>query len=338
MAAEVILGKSVLRHHLELAGVLTSTTAPVVVFAREDEYDELRELVGAAQPAPVIFVSGAPRADASVLRTDRLYQPAQLRRCLRRGKTAERAVLWRLDQPGSLQAAGQELLRRLTYQPLGTYWAFPLAARLAEALRTTPIRPNALTLASACLMLGAAGIVAAGGAGVAGRCAVALALAAALVIDTADGRLARLQGTSSAFGRWLDEVLDELADMILHAAIAWEAYCRFGQPLWLLVGIIYAQGKHLFLIQALRGDELENNRTREHSASGHPGGDPTRRGGPVLSRIRAALHLAGHADVRWHLWIALAFLGRLEVALAVFAAYFPLRALVGAVKKGVRHA
>ena len=60
--------------------------------------------------------------------------------------------------------------------------------------------------------------------------AVALCLALALVLDTADGRLARLQGTCSAFGRWLDQVLDELADLALHAAIAWAAFVRDGQP------------------------------------------------------------------------------------------------------------
>ena len=42
-----------------------------------------------------------------------------------------------------------------------------------------------------------------------------------------------LQGTSSAFGRWLDQVLDELADMALHAAIAWAAFSRDGRPIWL---------------------------------------------------------------------------------------------------------
>ena len=53
-------------------------------------------------------------------------------------------------------------------------------------------------------------------------------LAAALVLDTSDGHLARLQGTASEFGRWLDANLDELGDMALHAAIAWAAFARDG--------------------------------------------------------------------------------------------------------------
>ena len=118
-----------------------------------------------------------------------------------------------------------------------------------------------MTLASGTLMLSAAALVAVGPGGWIGRVTVALSLALALVLDTADGRLARLQGTSSAFGRWLDQVLDELADMALHAAIAWAAFNRDGRPIWLLLGIIYASGKYLFVIQSLLGDELEGPRT-----------------------------------------------------------------------------
>jgi hypothetical protein len=50
------------------------------------------------------------------------------------------------------------------------------------------------------------------------------------------------------------------------------------------------------------------------------------------------MRLIGHADIRWHLWIALAAVGRLDLALAAYAGYYPLRAFTGAVRKGVRHA
>jgi hypothetical protein len=48
--------------------------------------------------------------------------------------------------------------------------------------------------------------------------------------------------------------------------------------------------------------------------------------------------LAGHADVRWHLWIVLAMLGRLDLALVAYALYFPIRAIAGAARKAGRHA
>src|SRR5205807_932782 len=80
----------------------------------------------------------------------------------------------------------------------------------------------------------------------AGRVVTAAALALALVLHTADGHLARLQGTASEFGRWLDAILDELGDMALHAAAAWAAFHRDAQPAWLLLGMLYAMGKYLF--------------------------------------------------------------------------------------------
>jgi hypothetical protein len=148
-----------------------------------------------------------------------------------------------------------------------------------------------------------------------------------------------LQGTSSAFGQWLDQVLDELADMALHAAIAWAAFSRDGWPLWLVLGIIYASGKYLFLIQSLLGDELERSTNDATPQLAEIGEESTQRRGRMgLHGLTALVRLAGHADIRWHLWIVLAAAGRLEVALAVYAAYFPMRAFAGAVRKGVRHA
>ena len=267
LAAEVVLGKSVLNHLLDLAVEHVPAGKAVVSALRGDEHERLRELALCSSSGAVVFVNGPPRADAAILRTDRLYDPARLRRGLRRGRSPESAVVWRLDRPESLLTADQELTRRLSYQPLGKYWAFPLARRLAERLCPTSITPNALTLCAGMLMLSSSAIVAVGTTGLTGQVTVPLLLALALVLDTADGRLARLQGTSSVFGRWLDQVLDELADMALHAAIAWSAFNRDGRPIWLLLGMIYASGKYLFLIQSLLGEELERPTNNVHSVA-----------------------------------------------------------------------
>ena len=151
--------------------------------------------------------------------------------------------------------------------------------------------------------------------------------ALALVLDTADGHLARLQGTASEFGRWLDAWLDELADMALHAATAWAAFVRDGHPGWLVLGMLYGMGKYQFLVGtadryvATVGDKKS--------------GDGARVTG-LGSALVAGVRLAGHADIRWHLWIVLAAVGRLDLALAAYAFYFPARALAGAFRKAVR--
>jgi hypothetical protein len=373
LAAEQVLGRSVFSHLMDLVAQIAAPNEPLIVHALTEDHRRLREISDYLPGRQVVLDSGAPRPDAAVLRTDRFYDARRLRRILRAGRPAESAALWRLDQPAALRAADQELRRRLTYQPLGKYWAFPLARRLAQMLRPTAVRPNAITLASGALMLGAAGLTAAGADTSSARLAIALSLALALVLDTADGRLARLQGTCSAFGRWLDEVLDELADLALHAAIAWAAFVRDGHPAWLVLGIFFASGKYLFLVQSQGARELNlvsQFEEGEPPAEPHPrqarleprspritpgrldppAGEEARDGSApahsalvlgragVVDRATQLVRFLGHADLRWHVWIALALIGRLELALAFYAFYFPARALAGIVKKGVQHA
>jgi phosphatidylglycerophosphate synthase len=162
--------------------------------------------------------------------------------------------------------------------------------------------------------------------------ATSAALALSLVLDTADGHLARLQGTASPFGRWLDAVLDELGDMALHAAIAWAAFARDSAPVWLVLGMLYAMGKYLFQVVNATWEANKDSTTDEAKSS-------TGRTSIALeSSLPKLVRLAGHADIRWHLWIVLAFLGRLDLGLAAYALYFPIRALGAAVRKEPDHA
>ncbi len=325
LAAERILGRSVLERLLDLASAAIDPGEPIQVHAREEDHRQLRLLAAHPHPGGVIFVSGAPPSGVVVLESSRIYDPKRLSRRLGRGQSPDMAVIWRLDRPETLAAAEDELRRRATYQPLGSYWAFPLADWLTARLVSTRVRPTLLTLIAAFLMLGGAALVAMESST---HLAIAGMLALALVLDTADGRLARLQGTASAFGRWLDQVLDELADLTLHAAIAWAAFRAHGEHGWLLLGILYASGKYLFLTQSLLGEELEASLSRS--------AQPDQDAGPASLPARM-IRLAGHADVRWHLWIVLSALGRLELALLAYALYFPARAMAGMVRKGVRH-
>ena len=327
LANEPVLGRPVLDHLLDLAAEFAD--GPVAVHARLDEHDGLRLAVGPRGAGRLNLVTGPPPAHAAILRSDRLYDPKRLRAALRKGRDPESAAIWRLDRPSGLSGAGDELIRRRTYQPIGRFWVLGPARLLARALRPTLIRPNAVTLASGALVLAASVLVAWPGLPPwASRGLAASALALALVLDTADGHLARLQGTASDFGRWLDANLDELGDMALHAAVAWSAFVQDGQPAWLVAGMLYAMGKYLFVVGAASGEALD-------AGNGRPGlpAEVARTG-----RLRSLALLAGHADVRWHLWIVLAALGRLDAALVAYALYFPGRAVAGAARKAARHA
>jgi phosphatidylglycerophosphate synthase len=346
MAAEVVLGRPVLGHLLDHATSLASPGQSIAVHAREDEHPLLQGLVAEHGSDRFRLVAGPPQAGAAILRTDRFYDGRRLRWAMRTGQNLETAAIWRLDRPEALGAAEDELKRRLTYQPLGRFWAFSLAEKLAAVLELSAFRPNMLTLGAAGLMLAAAGIVAFGGPGLIHQFFTALALATALVLDTADGRLARLQGTASPFGRWLDHVLDELCDVALHAAIAWSMFRATNLPGWLAVGILYASGKYMFLVQSVAGEALERE------AGSGVGGEPVGQTSGLRVRrqtrprgsfrpshaLKRLVGMAGHADVRWHLWIVLGLFGRLDLALIAYAVYFPLRALGGGIGKAVAHA
>jgi hypothetical protein len=352
VASAIVSSRPAIDHVVDLALGLAEPGAPIEVYARPEDHAEISSLIRPTAHDRIRLLSGSPRADAVVLRTDRIYEPRRLRREVSRGGAPEAAVTWRLDRPEAIATADEELLRRRVYQPLGRFWAFPLAHRLAESLRETRVRPNALTLAAASLMLGGSACLVVAGPFPWANAAIAFAFAAALVLDTADGHLARLQGTASPFGRWLDQVLDEWADLSLHAAIAWAAFVQTDQPAWLAVGIAYAAGKYLFLFQSHAGSELEAAirlsvepgqeiaPSSFHSAStGSRATVPALKAEATRNRGLAALvRLVGHADIRWHLWIVLAAVGRLDLALAVYAVYFPMRAAAGFLRKVVIHA
>lgn len=323
LASELVLGRPVLAHLVDLVGALGARS--VAIHARVDDHARYRSLVDEDHAVSVVFATGPTPEGSAVLRTDRFYDEARLRKALRRGRDPESAVVWRLDRLSALAGADAELTRRRTYQPLGRFWALGPARRLAQWLRPTSIRPNALTAASGMLMLAGALVVAFAGQGAAARGTTALVLALALVLDTADGHLARLQGTASDFGRWLDACLDELGDMALHAAIAWAAFVRDAHPGWLLLGMAYAMGKYLSVVSNAAWTTSDGPGEKSRTIAARPG---------ILRRIA---HGVGHADVRWHLWIVLAALGRLDAALAAYALYFPARAIAGAGRKITYH-
>jgi phosphatidylglycerophosphate synthase len=318
MAGETVLGRCVLSHLLETARAC-HPSQPITVYSWPDDHQALQRAIGAQRL--VEFRAGDPPQDVAILRADRLYDRSRLTRVLKRNLDLECAVTWRLDQPRGLELASAELTRRQCYQPLGRFWALGPARGLARWLAPTRVHPNAVTLSAAIAMLAASAIVVGGSIGPAAHLATAALLAVALVLDTADGHLARLQGTASDYGRWLDGILDELSDLALHAAIAWSLFAHANESIWLLLGLGYVSGKYLFVAAQDHAPPAPESAVAR-AASTRP-----------LARI---VRLVGHADVRWHAWILLAAAGRLEVALVVYAVYFPLRTIAISVRRTVR--
>ena len=329
LAVEVVLGRPILGHLIDSLRSLGA--GEIAVHARESDHPELSTLIDSEGDATGLRLAVGPPLEGSiVLRTDRLYDPSKLARATSRGRDPESAAIWRLDRPEALEAANEELTRRRTYQPIGRFWAIEPARALAKRLATTAARPNHVTVAASACVLGASALIAWAGAGWVAALSASALLAAGLVLDTADGHLARLQGTCSEFGRWLDGLLDEFGDMALHAAAAWSAYARSGHPAWLLIGMAYGMSKYLYFHASSTVEVTGLAKLAEQRGQS--------RGRIAIEVARQTVRMIGHADVRWHLWIALGALGRMDVGLVVYATYFALRTALVLVEKGARHA
>lgn len=116
-------------------------------------------------------------------------------------------------------------------EPVDAWIHRPLAYVVARTLYPTGISPNAVTFISILFGLGA---------GVSlfwtfpwhlqvgGSCIFLSA-----IFDCADGQLARLRGTSSAFGRMLDGVSDFVVSVAAVSGAIWVVWHEYEHPLWL---------------------------------------------------------------------------------------------------------
>lgn len=137
-----------------------------------------------------------------------------------------------------------EDVRSRTYKARDAWWTVflvdPLAGRLVRfTANRTSLTPNQLSAGALVLGLGAAGCFWTGG-------GVWLAAGAALyhlsfVLDCVDGKLARLTGTGTVFGGWLDYVFDRIRVLACALALTGGQFSATGRPayLWLGAGIVF---------------------------------------------------------------------------------------------------
>ena len=104
--------------------------------------------------------------------------------------------------------------------PAYTRWVNRRGARLvAAAAHRAGWTPDGVTAASAALSAAGLALVALGPTGPLSGLPIALLLAAGYLLDSADGQLARLTGTGSIAGEWLDHVVDAMRTPALHLAV-----------------------------------------------------------------------------------------------------------------------
>lgn len=121
-------------------------------------------------------------------------------------------------------------------EPIDVWVHRPLAYVLSKLLYPTPISPNLVTFIS--ILFGLAGALAmvvpfSGHMLVAGLCIFLSA-----IFDCADGQLARMRGTSSAFGRMLDGVADMVVAGAAVSGATYSLWVEYSSTPWLALVVV----------------------------------------------------------------------------------------------------
>ncbi|HWS35126.1 MAG TPA: CDP-alcohol phosphatidyltransferase family protein [Actinoplanes sp.] len=127
-------------------------------------------------------------------------------------------------------------IRERTYKPVDAWWTVllvdPLASRLVRLVAPYRwITPNILTLiasifgfgAAACFAVGETWYLVAGG----------ILFHISFVVDCMDGKIARLNGTGTMFGQWLDFVLDRVRVFFIALALFGGQFVKTDDVAWL---------------------------------------------------------------------------------------------------------
>jgi phosphatidylglycerophosphate synthase len=163
-------------------------------------------------------------------------------------------------------------IRARTYKDRDAWWTVwlvdPLAARLVRLVSPWPaVTPNRLTVAAFLLGIAAAACFwqQTWGWLVAGAALFHLSF----VLDCMDGKIARLNGTGSVFGAWLDYIFDRLRVLVCTIALMGGQYLRTGDFIY-----VWLAGLVLFLdlfryLNALQMNKVKSDmRTRLAVARG----------------------------------------------------------------------
>jgi phosphatidylglycerophosphate synthase len=137
-----------------------------------------------------------------------------------------------------------EDVRSRTYKARDAWWTVllvdPLASRLVKfTANRTGVTPNQLTTGALFLGLGAAACFAT--AETAWMLVGALLYHLSFVLDCMDGKVARLKGTGSVFGAWLDYIFDRVRVLACAIALMGGQYAATGDVafVWTALAVVF---------------------------------------------------------------------------------------------------
>jgi len=132
---------------------------------------------------------------------------------------------------------------RIVEEPIDWYFHRPLAAQLVKLLLPLPVTPDQVTFASGTVGLLSGGVFALAIYGSQWWVVVAgFVLLLSIMLDCADGQIARIRGTSSVVGRILDGTVDIVAVFSILHGMGFYLLLREGFSFWLIwpIGIAMA--------------------------------------------------------------------------------------------------
>jgi CDP-diacylglycerol--glycerol-3-phosphate 3-phosphatidyltransferase len=110
-------------------------------------------------------------------------------------------------------------------------WGATVIQPIALFLARLGLTPNTITVLGFLMTAAVAVVLAAGRTQLAG-----VLLIGTLAFDAVDGTLARLMGTTSRFGAFLDSTLDRWAEVVIYAALVW-VFLKNGQDNGVLLAV-----------------------------------------------------------------------------------------------------
>ncbi|MDN3352470.1 CDP-alcohol phosphatidyltransferase family protein [Actinomadura sp. DC4] len=170
-----------------------------------------------------------------------------------------------------------EDVRSRTYKGRDAWWTVvlvdPLAGRLVRfTANRTSLSPNSLSSGALVLGLGAAWCF--WEAGTRWLVLGAVLYHLSFVLDCMDGKIARLKGTGTVFGSWLDYVFDRVRVLICALALTGGQYEATGRPEYLALGVAIVFLDMLRYLDALKVAAARREmRSRLRAARGAVGED-----------------------------------------------------------------
>ncbi len=189
-------------------------------------------------------------------------------------------------------------IRQRTYKSRDAWWTVllvdPIAVHIVRWVAPYPrITPNLISVVAFTFGLGAAAcfLFATPGWLVAG----ALLFHVAFILDCVDGKVARLNGTGTVFGAWLDYMMDRVRVVTCTATLVGAQWYVTGNDLWLALGglIVFLEMFHnLNALESLRVKghmraKLNAQHRRRAAALGDESGLPPRFVEEVMKEVPA---------------------------------------------------